>query len=36
MKDNRYSRQLLIPEWNQDALKKTCVLILGVGARVVL
>ncbi|NDB79655.1 HesA/MoeB/ThiF family protein, partial [archaeon] len=32
MKDNRYSRQLLIPEWSQDALKKTCVLVLGVGA----
>lgn len=32
MKDNRYSRQILIPEWNQDALKKTCVLVLGVGA----
>lgn len=32
MKDNRYSRQLLIPEWKQESLKKTCVLVLGVGA----
>ncbi len=30
--DDRYNRQQLIPDWNQDALKNSTVLVLGVGA----
>ncbi len=30
--ETRYSRQILIPEWNQEKMENSCVLIAGVGA----